>query len=35
MESDVVAKIMRFLPLFATILMLVYWWYNYYFPIEA
>lgn len=34
-SNVVVAKWMRFLPLFATILMLVYWVYNYNFPIDA
>lgn len=28
-------KLMRFLPLFATILMLVFWIYNYYYPALA
>lgn len=35
MESGVIPKVMRFLPLFATILMLVFWMYNYYFPESA
>jgi hypothetical protein len=34
-EGDGVASFMRFLPLLATVLMLVYWFYNYYFPIDA
>lgn len=34
-ETSVIAKIMRFLPLFATVLMLVYWIYNYYYPMDA
>lgn len=33
--SDFIASVMRFLPLFATILMLIYWVYNYNFPTDA
>ena len=35
MTSGWVPAVMRFMPLFATILMLIFWIYNFYFPQSA
>lgn len=34
-NNAAIDKCMRFLPLVATVLMLVYWIYNYYYPIDV